>query len=150
VMSTGLDARLPVLPPFAHLLTRASRSPIINVRLVNAYEQPNRTTEAQGRAHACLHFSQEPSQYSERSTNRTCTARTCRQMTNRNRSTTVSGMRRIGMSTGVMNASYLSRNPTSGRMTYSGPPLKLAKAVCDSVHGGQVGQQLCGLCGLFA
>ena len=45
---------------------------------------------------------------------------------------------RIGMSTGVMNASYLSRNPTSGRMTYSAAPLKLAKAVCDSVHGGQV------------
>lgn len=29
-------------------------------------------------------------------------------------------------------------NPANHRVQYSGAPLKVAKAVCDSAHGGQI------------
>ncbi|KAG2499152.1 hypothetical protein HYH03_002734 [Edaphochlamys debaryana] len=45
---------------------------------------------------------------------------------------------RIGLHSGITSAQDVSRNATSGRMTYSGYPLRLAKAVSDAAHGGMV------------
>ncbi|PNH12300.1 hypothetical protein TSOC_000775 [Tetrabaena socialis] len=45
---------------------------------------------------------------------------------------------RMGLSSGVNSGADVCRNAASGRIAYSGYPLRLAKAVTDAAHGGMV------------
>jgi hypothetical protein len=48
---------------------------------------------------------------------------------------------RVGLSCGLTDPRDIQYNAATARMTFSGEPLRIAKAVCDCASGGQVGRE---------